>query len=71
VHQLTNLLPKTLLHPVIAQKVWSPFIRGEYDTAVFQAFKAVGVAVRNACCLNDSSYGVTMMREAFHPVKGS
>ena len=27
-----NILPKHLLHPVIAQKVWSPFIRGEYDT---------------------------------------
>jgi uncharacterized protein (TIGR02391 family) len=65
-HQRTNLL----LHPVIAQKVWSPFIRGEYDTAVFQAFKEVEVAVRNACCYNDSFYGVTMMREAFHPDKG-
>ena len=63
-------MPKTLLHPIIAQKVWSPFIRGEYDTAVFQAFKEVEVAVRNACCFNDSFYGVTMMREAFHPDKG-
>jgi uncharacterized protein (TIGR02391 family) len=69
-HHRTNLLPKTLLHPVIAQKVWSPFIRGEYDTAVFQAFKEVEVAVRNACCYNHSFYGVTMMREAFHPDKG-
>ena len=69
-YQPTNLLPKALLHPVIAQNVWSPFIRGEYDTAVFQAFKEVEVAVRNACCFNDSFYGVTMMHEAFHPDKG-
>ncbi len=30
-----NLLPKGILHPLIAHKVWSQFIRGEYDTAVF------------------------------------
>jgi uncharacterized protein (TIGR02391 family) len=69
-YRRADLLPKALLHPVIAQKVWSSFIRGEYDTAVFQAFKEVEVAVRNACCFNDSIYGVTMMRDAFHPEKG-
>jgi len=32
-------LSKYLLHPIIVQKSWSPFIRGEYETAVFQAFR--------------------------------
>lgn len=62
-----NLLPKTILHPIIAQKVWSHFIRGEYDTAVFQAFKEVEVAVRKAGNYQDADIGVPLMRKAFHP----
>src|SRR3990167_11259715 len=41
VSQRTNLLPKKLLHPIPATKVWPTFIRGDWDTAVFQAFKEV------------------------------
>lgn len=47
--QMSSLLPAELLHHVIASKVWATFIRGDYDTAVFQAFKEVEVAVRDAC----------------------
>ena len=61
----TNLLPKKLLHPVIAQKVWASFIRGEYDTAVFQAFKEVEVAVRTAGGYSPTDTGITLMRKAF------
>ena len=42
-----NLLPKELLHPLIESKVYTVFLRGDYDTAVFQAFKEVEVAVRS------------------------
>ncbi len=66
----TKLLPKKSLHPVIAQKVWSAFIRGDYDTAVFDAFKQVEVAVRQAAGRPDTSYGVQLMRDAFHPDSG-
>jgi uncharacterized protein (TIGR02391 family) len=62
----SNLLPKKLLHPIIALKVWSAFIRGEYDTAVFQAFKEVEVAVHDACSFGSNIYGVDLMRQAFH-----
>jgi hypothetical protein len=33
-----SVLPKAHLHPLIATKVYPAFLRGEYDTAVFQAF---------------------------------
>jgi uncharacterized protein (TIGR02391 family) len=65
-----NLLPKQLLHPLIAQKVWSLFIRGEYDTAIFQAFKEVEVAVRSAGKYPLTEIGVPSMRNAFHPKDG-
>lgn len=58
-------LPKQLLHPSIADTVWPAFIRGDYETAVFQAFKAVEVAVRSAGKFAATDYGVSLMRDAF------
>ena len=43
-----NLLPKGLLHPLVIEKVYAAFLRGEYDTAVFQAFREVEIAIRTA-----------------------
>lgn len=65
-----NLFPKDILHPLIAQKVASLFVRGEYDTAVFQAFKEVEVAVRDAAGYGPEDYGADMMRRAFSPNNG-
>jgi uncharacterized protein (TIGR02391 family) len=64
-YQHSNLLPKHLLHPIIALSVWSSFIRGDYDTAVFQAFKEVEVAVRVAGRYPLTEIGVPLMRKAF------
>lgn len=69
-YKRASLFPKQFLHPVIAQKVWSAFIRGEYDTAVFQAFKQVEVSVRNAGSFNANDFGVSLMRKAFNPDGG-
>lgn len=64
-YRRADLLPRHLLHPQIAQKVWSAFIRGEYDTAVFQSFKEVEVAVRDKAGYPDTEIGVALMRKAF------
>ncbi|MBZ5532074.1 MAG: TIGR02391 family protein [Acidobacteriia bacterium] len=64
-YRKATLLPRTLLHPQIADKVYALFLRGEYDTAVFQAFKEVEVAVRTAAKLSASDIGVALMRKAF------
>jgi uncharacterized protein (TIGR02391 family) len=69
-YRRADILPKRILHPVIAQKVWSPFIRGDYDTAVFQAFKEVEVRVRKAGEFGDEDIGVPLMRNAFDPNRG-
>ncbi|MFC1523651.1 TIGR02391 family protein [Thermodesulfobacteriota bacterium] len=65
-----NLLPKKQLHPKIAYKVWATFLRGDYDTAVFQAFKEVEVAVRIASNFSAEDIGVTLMRKAFDLQEG-
>ena len=70
-YRKANLLPKAQLHPVIAQKVWSIFLQGDYETAVFQAFKQVEVAVRNAGNYEETDIGVPLMRKAFHADTGN
>ena len=63
-------LPKETLHSRISNVVWHAFLRGEYDVAVFQATKAVEVAVREAASMPDTLLGVRLMRAAFAPKSG-
>jgi uncharacterized protein (TIGR02391 family) len=62
--------PKSLLHPSIAGRVWVNLARGDLDTAVFTAFKAVEESVRAAGGFTASDYGVDLMRKAFRPKTG-
>ena len=70
-YRKANLLPKGQLHPIIAKKVWSIFLQGDYDTAVFQVFKQVEIAVREAGNYAESDIGVSLMRKAFHKDTGN
>jgi uncharacterized protein (TIGR02391 family) len=69
-YRQASVLPRDLLHPVIAERVWPLFARGDYETAVFQAYKEVEVAVRSAGGYSDQQLGVDLMRKAFHPDTG-
>jgi uncharacterized protein (TIGR02391 family) len=66
-----RLLPRESLHPVVAEKVFAPFLRGDYETAVFAAFKEVEIAVRAAAGLPDQLIGVDLMRRAFDTNAGT
>lgn len=70
-YRKANLFPKQLLHPVIFQKTYSQFLRGEYDTAVFQAFKEVEIAVRENGGYAATDLGVALMRKAFDKNSGA
>jgi uncharacterized protein (TIGR02391 family) len=63
-------LPKDGLHVAIREDVWALYHRGKYDTAVFEAMKAVEVAVRDASGLA-SEIGTTLMRRAFDKATGT
>jgi uncharacterized protein (TIGR02391 family) len=65
-----HLLPSEGLDPILVQKVKQSFIRGDYDTAVFQAFKEVEVRVRTKAKLKNTDIGVPLMRKAFGPKDG-
>ena len=69
-YRSANLLPQKMLHASIAQSVWAMFARGEYEAAVFQSFKQLEVAIRDAAQLSPSDIGVDLARKAFKPNVG-
>lgn len=66
----TRRIPKETLHPTIREDVWALYHRGKYDTAVFEAMKAVEVAVRAVSGLPVKEIGTSLMRTAFDPQSG-
>lgn len=64
-------IAKETLHPGIREDVWALYHRGRYETAVFEAMKAVEVAVREASGLPAKEIGTNLMRQAFDPQTGS
>jgi uncharacterized protein (TIGR02391 family) len=69
-YRRANLLPKDLLHPLIGERVRSAFLRGEYDAAVFYAFREVEIVVREASGFGPTEHGVPMMWKAFNAKTG-
>jgi uncharacterized protein (TIGR02391 family) len=60
-----GILPVQLLQPELAEKVHHLFVRGDHDTAVFQAFKTLEVAVRKAGGYDNTLLGKRLMTTAF------
>lgn len=67
-HRQAAGLPRELLHPAIADKAWHHFIAGDYEVAVFAAFKALEIAVADKSGIQRT--GVALMRDAFHKQSG-
>ncbi|WP_441252677.1 TIGR02391 family protein [Tardiphaga sp. 71_E8_N1_1] len=63
-------LPRDSLHPALRDDVWQLYHRRRYDTAVFEAMKAVEVSVRAAGNFSNDDYGMPMMRRAFNVHEG-
>lgn len=65
-----TLVPSLLFHPVITKKAYGALEREEFDTAVFRAFKAVEVRVRELSGLPAELVGTALMRKAFDTNNG-
>ena len=63
-------LSKDMLHPAIREDVWALYHRGKFDTAVFEAMKAVEVVVREAGGFAAADIGSPLMRKAFNVENG-
>ena len=66
---MASLLPKRQLHPLIPGKVYPAFLRGDYDVAVFLAFREVEIAVRHAGVFPQELVGEKLIRAAFATAK--
>ena len=64
-------LQPEILHQSLAGRVYDLLISGAYDTAVFEAFREVEFAVRQASNLAAEDVGVWLMRRAFDKRHGS
>jgi uncharacterized protein (TIGR02391 family) len=62
--------PRGAIHPAIEQNTYAEFMTGDYETAVFKAFKTLEDTVRTRARLGNESVGVPMMRTAFHQKTG-
>jgi uncharacterized protein (TIGR02391 family) len=69
-YKAARTLPTDLLQPYLEKKVALPFARGDYDAAVFQAFKEVEIAVRQVAHLGPELIGTNLMSRAFNPENG-
>jgi uncharacterized protein (TIGR02391 family) len=69
-YEVGRRIPKESLNARISGPVWNAFVRGEFDTAILLATKAVEVAVREAAGLSAADFGVKLMRTAFNPDNG-
>ena len=65
-----KLLPKNDLDARLVQKVWSSYIRGDFETAVFSAFKEVEIRIREVGGYSETDIGVKLARKAFNPDNG-
>jgi uncharacterized protein (TIGR02391 family) len=63
-YKMASLFPR-YLDPVLIRTVKPLFIRGDYDTAVFRAFKEVEVRVRKKAGYGNDKFGRDLMTHAF------
>jgi uncharacterized protein (TIGR02391 family) len=69
-YRKANLFSRELFHSLIAERIYFDFLRGDYDSVVFKAFKEVEVAVRKAGRFALTDIGVPLMRKAFDKSSG-
>lgn len=53
------------LHPVLAERVRSQFLLGEYEAAAFLSMRQVEIEVRSRAGAGDADLGVALMKSAF------
>lgn len=68
--KLKAALPDSLLHEKVKSASMDIYLTGRFEAAVFEAFKLVEIAVRDAANFSETDYGTDMIAKAFNPDKG-
>ncbi len=58
------------LHSIVRKEAWPLYVRGKFDSAVFEAFKWVEITVRYAGSFKATDLGPALMRLAFNENTG-
>jgi uncharacterized protein (TIGR02391 family) len=61
---------REMFHLSLPDAAWNAFSVGDYDTAVFEAFKSLEVAVRTKCGFASTDFGAGLMKKVFDPDSG-
>jgi uncharacterized protein (TIGR02391 family) len=64
-------LPEAFLHSELLQNVRPLYLQARFETAVFEAFKTLEVAIRTASGLGHDLVGVQLASRAFNPEDGT
>lgn len=65
--RVRGLLREEMLHPKLQGQIYGYFTADDLGTAVFEAFKAVEIEVREVGGYDDKQYGKELMSRAFAP----
>jgi len=72
--KIRSRFTKDMFHPALPDSAWNAFRVGDYDTAVFEALKAVEIAVRKKGAgkngITPTDFGVDLIEKAFHRDNG-
>jgi uncharacterized protein (TIGR02391 family) len=68
--RMRSKFTRDMFHPVLPDAAWNAFTVGDYDTAVFEAFKSLEVAVRTKGGFASTDFGAALMKKAFEPDTG-
>jgi uncharacterized protein (TIGR02391 family) len=61
---------RDMFHPSLPDTAWNAFSVGDYDTAIFEAFKSLEVAVRTKGGFTSADFGAALMKKAFDANNG-
>ena len=65
-----SVMPESYVHPIIVEKCFSLLSKGEYESAVIQAFKAIETTTRAKIGAPNDMFGERLLKKAFNPDEG-
>jgi Protein of unknown function (Hypoth_ymh) len=68
--RMRSKFTRDMFHLALPDAAWNAFTVGDYDTAVFETFKSLEVAVRTKGGFSNTDFGAALMKKAFDPATG-
>jgi uncharacterized protein (TIGR02391 family) len=63
--QAVSLYPRGRIHPYIERLTFADYVAGDYESAVFKAFRGIEIAIRDLGDFTNADFGLVMVAKAF------